>query len=275
MSSTLLPAPELDLKALMALPESEWPDVSHLVIEDDTPVDNLMQEAQRRLLVEPLTTSWNPGVPFVAVSDVGVFDSLKQTTISPDMLLAMNVRKPTDQTKKHNRSYFVWVFGKVPDLVVEIVSNNEGGEGDVKVQKYATLGVQYYVIFDPHGYLSDDRLTIYELHGARYRRRKDHQLPGVKLQAVLWEGEYEGLTEQWLRWATPEGTLIPRGIETAEQERKLKVQERKLKVQESDRADRAEQLAKQERERAEKAEQHAKLLAEQLRKLGIKDIEAQ
>ena len=30
------------------------PDVEHLITEDDTPVDNLLSEKQRRLLTEPL-----------------------------------------------------------------------------------------------------------------------------------------------------------------------------------------------------------------------------
>lgn len=32
-------------------------DISHLVIEDDTPVDNFQSEVQQRLLVEPLYSS--------------------------------------------------------------------------------------------------------------------------------------------------------------------------------------------------------------------------
>ena len=38
------------------------PDVSHLVTEDDTPVDNLFSERQMALLRETLYTSWaGPG----------------------------------------------------------------------------------------------------------------------------------------------------------------------------------------------------------------------
>jgi hypothetical protein len=35
-------------------------DISHLVIEDDTPVDNFQSAKQQRLLVEPLYASWSP-----------------------------------------------------------------------------------------------------------------------------------------------------------------------------------------------------------------------
>lgn len=35
------------------LEESVAPDIGHIVIEDDTPVDNFQSEKQQRLLVEP------------------------------------------------------------------------------------------------------------------------------------------------------------------------------------------------------------------------------
>ena len=38
----------------------EPPDVSHLVTEDDAPVESLFHEKQMRLLVEPLYSSWRP-----------------------------------------------------------------------------------------------------------------------------------------------------------------------------------------------------------------------
>jgi hypothetical protein len=39
-------------------------DISHLVIEDDTPVDNFQSEVQQRLLVEPLYSSKALPTPF-------------------------------------------------------------------------------------------------------------------------------------------------------------------------------------------------------------------
>ena len=40
-------------------------DISHLVIEDDTPVDNLQSEKQQRLLVEPIYSSKALPSPFL------------------------------------------------------------------------------------------------------------------------------------------------------------------------------------------------------------------
>ena len=42
------------------------PDISHIVTEDDMPVDNFQSEKQQRFLVEPLYSSWSENLPFVA-----------------------------------------------------------------------------------------------------------------------------------------------------------------------------------------------------------------
>jgi hypothetical protein len=41
-------------------------DISHLVIEDDTPVDNFQSAQQQRLLVEPLYSAAALAMPFIA-----------------------------------------------------------------------------------------------------------------------------------------------------------------------------------------------------------------
>ena len=53
----------------------EAPDMSQIITEDDEPVDNMFSEKQQRLLVEPLYSSWNPGRPFIAAANVGVFNA--------------------------------------------------------------------------------------------------------------------------------------------------------------------------------------------------------
>ena len=207
--------PAYDLKTLVA----------NLVTEDNEPVDNVFSEKERRLLVEPLTTSWHPVDPetgeprtFFAASDVGVFNSVHQPPIVPDMFLSLDVELPENPDFSVFRSYFVWEFGKVPDAAVEIVSNTKGGEISNKKNRYAQLGVQYYVVHDPFGSLSDERLRVFELgFGKRYRQRDDYSLPDVGLALTLWRGEFENFTEEWLRWCDADGNLILTGAERAQQ----------------------------------------------------------
>ena len=86
-------------------------DISHLVIEDDTPVDNFQSEEQQRLLVEPLYSSKVLPAPFLAAANVGLFYKLKGDPIVPDILLSLGVQRADDLSQRQNRSYFVWEFG--------------------------------------------------------------------------------------------------------------------------------------------------------------------
>lgn len=231
---------------------SDWapprPDVSHIITEDDEPVDNLPSEKQQRLLVEPLYVSTVVPRPFLAAANVGIFYALTQTPIVPDMFLSLGVEVAGNWWAQEHRSYFMWEFGKPPDAVVEIVSNRRGGETGRKFERYAQLGVLYYVIFDPQQLLQSEPLRVYELHVGEYQLRPDNALPRVGLALRLWEGAYEDKPDRWLRWCDASGNLLPTGAELAEQER---------------------QRAEQERLRAEHEYQRAERLALRLRELGI------
>lgn len=58
-----------------SLAEVVSPDISRVVTEDDTPVDNLFSETQQRLLCDCLYSSWSrPDGPQVFLAaNVGVF----------------------------------------------------------------------------------------------------------------------------------------------------------------------------------------------------------
>ena len=69
--------------------------VDQLVTEDDTPVDTIFSEKQMRLLTEPLYSSWQgPGAQrsFVVLANVGVFPSINEPPVVPDVLLSLDVR---------------------------------------------------------------------------------------------------------------------------------------------------------------------------------------
>jgi len=220
-------------------------DIEHLVTEDDTPVDNIFSEKQQRLLTETLYTSW-PGPPgeersFIALANVGLFYSVHKPPLVPDVLVSLDVQLPDDLWEKHHRSYFQWEYGKPPDVVIEIVSNRKGREDARKLDRYARLGIAYYIIYDPNQQLSQDQLRVYELRRRAYVPMRQFWLPELGLGLMLWEGVYEGKEEIWLRWHDEDGQLILTGAEMSARER---------------------QQAKQEYQRAER-------LAAQLRKLGI------
>ncbi len=194
-----------------------------LVTEDDEPVDNIYSDIQRRLLVEPLRSSWRSlnenGAPrkYLACTDVGIFYGLRQPPIVPDMLLSMDVEPPEEFWLKKHRSYFTWEYGKAPDVVIEIVSNREGGETGSKLRDYAVIGIPYYVVFDPGKFLADETLRIFKLDARRYVAYYERYFPEVGLGLILWEGSYEDSKPvTWLRWCDAQGNLIATGAEQAE-----------------------------------------------------------
>ena len=223
-------------------------DISHLVIEDDTPVDNFQSEEQQRLLVEPLYCSKVLPTPFLAAANVGLFYKLKGDPIVPDVLLSLGVQRPDDFSQRQNRSYFVWEFGKLPEVCIEIVSNQEGdeltlsnksrqkGKTTSKKEIYAQIGGRYYVVFDPlqqiqgKDEMDGALLRVWSISPDGYTELTPP--PGIRevgqsvwLNAVgiglkLWEGQFEEqVTRLWLRWCDRDGQVIPTGAEQAEIER--------------------------------------------------------
>lgn len=192
------------------------PDIAHLVTEDDTPVDNLFSAKQQRLLVEPLYTSWQPDRPFVADANVGIFRTPRHAPIVPDMFLSLDVEIAENWYAKELRSYFLWEFGKAPDVVVEVVSNTKGQEADKKLAEYARLGVWYYAIYDPQQLIQDEALRVHELHVGEYALKEERYLEKIGLGLRLWDGVFEAKEAQWLRWCDADGIVLPTGAERAE-----------------------------------------------------------
>lgn len=172
---------------------------------------------------------------------------VRSPAIVPDVFLSVDVEIAPDWWKKEHRSYFLWEFGKSLDVVIEIVSNTEGGEDDEKKRKYERMRVQYYVIYDPLRQVMKEPLTVYQLRGYSYVMQPEPRFPELKLGLTLWEGEYEGKHDTWLRWTDEHGQIIPTGKERAERERMEK--------------EAALRQLEQERQRAAR-------LAERLRQLG-------
>jgi Uma2 family endonuclease len=232
------PSPDFDP------PNIPYPDLDALITDDGAPVDNLFVEKQYRLLTEPLNTSWTPPGEekrFLVATDVGIFHKDGRPPLAPDCFLSLGVSSDVDLQAKEHRSYFLWIIGKAPEVVIEIVSDKRGGEEDFKRDAYAEMGVLYYVIFDPLNRLRGGVLRAGALRRRKYKPIEPAWFDQVGVGLTLWHGVYETFPESWLRWCDRNGRVIPTG---------------------------AELVAKANR-KAAKAIQKAKRLAAQLRALGI------
>lgn len=245
--------------------ETDWlpppqPNIDPITTEDDEPVDNIFSEKQQRLLTRALYSSAESlpiTKPFLALANVGLFYGLHQPPIVPDVLLSLGVKVAEDWYAKEHRSYFVWEFGKLPELTLEIVSNKEGGEMSKKMNRYAEIGIPYYVVYDPQGYLNKKSLQAYSLNlqTQSYEPLPDAWFSRIGLGLRLWQGEFETVSDLWLRWCDHEGQLILTGEEQARQVRLKMEDERQAK-------ETAQAQADHERLRAER------YLAK-LRELGV------
>ncbi|MCC5623387.1 Uma2 family endonuclease [Nostoc sp. CHAB 5715] len=229
------------------------PDASQLVTEDDTPVDNFGSEKQQRLLVSTLYSAISQN--FIAAANVGIYHTDGQPPIVPDVFLSFDVQVPTNWWEKQNRCYMVWRFGKPPELVIEIVSNKEGDELGNKLRIYEQMRVSYYIVYDPSHQLGEQTLRVFELRPRRYFETTETWLEQVELGLTLWQGEFEGRQDTWLRWCHQDGSVLLTGDERTQSERLEKEQ------------------AILEKEQAilekEQALERSQILAERLRAMGI------
>ncbi|OKH45771.1 hypothetical protein NIES2101_25995 [Calothrix sp. HK-06] len=216
------------------------PDANQLVTEDDKPVDNFASEKQQRLLVGSSYSSLQ-NQTFLASANVGIYYADSKPPVVPDVFLSLDVQVAANWWEKQNRCYMMWKFGKPPEVAIEIVSNKDGDELGEKLKIYQRMRVSYYIVYDPTKQLGDKELYIYELRGMRYFETSDTWLEQINLGVTLWDGQFEGRQDTWLRWCYQDGTVLPTGDERA-------------------------QVAEV---RAQDAEQRAQALAQKLREMGI------
>lgn len=256
-------------------------DYEDFITEDDEPMDNLFSEKEQRQLVDTLQSShidWT-NRNFMACANVAVYYK-KGKYIVPDMFLSMDVEYPASWRENEDKCYYAWKMGKLPEVVIEIVSNKVGNEDTDKKKVYAELGIKYYVIHDPHKHLSDKELRVYELKANQKYvlvRRKQHWMPEINLGMQLWQGLFEKEESLWARWCHKDGAVLLTGKERADREEAEKEKEKeradkeaKLKVLAEKKAEEERMEKEKEKQRADKAEEELRLLKAQLEALKVK-----
>ena len=158
-----------------------------------------------------------------------------RATLAPDLMVVLGVgNEPRD-------SYKTWKEGKVPDLVIEVVSRSTWRK--VKPPLYEALGIAEFWLFDP----LNPRLAGFELVGASYREIAELPEGGLRSQVL---GLDLLVLDGDLRCRDPrDAKVIPDHVETV---RMLEVAEQKLTQADRERAeaDRELEASKREREQA-------------------------
>lgn len=224
----------------------QLPDAELRLTEDDLPCDDgIPMETEQHvlqmfLLIETLRAYWEGRDDVYVGGNMFVYFSPDQVYThdfrGPDVFVAQGVKK------RVRKSWVVWQEGKPPDVVIELMSESTADfDKTEKKRVYQDkLQAPEYFLYDPFEY----ELLGYSLRNSRYEpiapdasgRLVSEQL-GLALQ--LWEGSYCDVSAGWLRWATPDGVLLPTREELAEQEN-LRAEEERQRAREAER--RAEEL---------------------------------
>ena len=177
--------------------------------------------------------------------------------IAPDVLVSFGLEK------KERLTYLVWVEGKLPDFVMEFSSKTTYNDDlGPKKDRYASLGIQDYFLYDALGLYLPTPLMGYTLVDDKYIPLTGNRDGGLHSDVLSLDfhvddvglGIYDPVAGAWLQ--TPTESAEAR----AEQEKARAEEEKARAEQEKARAETAEA-------RAETAETEVAQLREQLQRL--------
>ena len=165
-----------------------------------------------------------------------------------------------DVEKRERKSWVVWQEGmRFPDVIIELLSDTTRvvDKGEKKTLYERVFHTGEYYLYDPFS----QEFTGYHLHGAHYEEVVPDEQRRIYSPAA---GLYLAVHDEWLRWMTLEGELVPTPQELVDQERQRADQEQQRADQEQQRAEQERQRADQERQRAEQERQRADQAQQQL-----------
>ena len=223
---------------------------------DEPPVETELHLRQILILLQCLEWLWRDKNDFYAVGNLTIYYSPQQKKSQdfrgPDFFVVLGTERKT------RKSWVVWAEnGQYPNVIVEIISPTTANtDKEFKKELYQNIfRTPNYFWFDPYTL----ELAGFHLVDGKYQPLTSNS------QGHLWSTQLElylGVEQEFLRFFTPEGKLVPRPEEIAEQ-----AEERAEQAEE--RAGQAEQKAEQAEQKAGQAEERAERLAAKLRSLNI------
>jgi len=239
------------------------PTEDDLPCDDGEPMETPRHKDQMNLLIESLNSYWKSDKKYYTGGNMFLHFELsgKKKFRGPDFFLVM------DAEDKPRKSWVVWQENmRFPDVIIEIMSDSTKNidKIDKKELYEQTFRTQEYYLYDPFS----QEFKGYRLSGVRYKT----VLPDAKKRIFSpVTGLWLVIENDWLRWMTRSGYVLPSNEELFYKERQ-KVEEEKLKVEkEKLKAEKEKQKAEKEKQRAEKAENH---LCETVLKMLKKGMES-
>ena len=215
-----------------------WEKLPDDFILPDEPVDNNLQPLLAAALRESLELAGLILESMLIASNFGLCATVKTQTVvkAPDWVYIPSV-KPI-ASGEIRRSYTPHLEGEIPTIVLEFISETEGGEYSInphypygKWYFYEQiLQVPVYGIFQP----KTGELEIYRLNQGRYEQQKPNEnnrywIAEINLFLGVWQGKKAEVTAYWLRWWELSGNLLLWGSERVAQTEYQLEQERMLR----------------------------------------------
>ena len=187
---------------------------------------------QGELLGETFFPPNYPQEQVFSACDLNLYYDLRHTHWykRPDWFAVVGVDRFYEK-KASRLSYVTWQEGVNPFIVVELLSPSTEKEDLGKtlraIDKPPTkwevyeriLRIPYYVVFNGN----TNKLQVFQITGNTYQEisLSDQKiwLPEINLGLGLWEGTYQGLTRQWLRWYDQDGNWLSTSVEREETEK--------------------------------------------------------
>jgi Uma2 family endonuclease len=175
------------------------PSADELPDSDETPVDNELQELIPGLLKAILLMLWEERLDWFFGVDMGIYVDPDKPPIVPDAFLSLGVERCYDEELRP--SYVLWDEKVVPALVLEVVSPTYRQEYTTELDKYAELGVLYYVIYSSRR-KRKPKLEVHKLVDGKYRLQgmSPVWMEEIGLGIGCERGNYAGVTREWLYW---------------------------------------------------------------------------
>jgi Uma2 family endonuclease len=195
---------------------------------DDEPVDNINQPPLAAALTESLEIADRLPNNALVTTNYGICATVQGKVVvkAPDWAYIPLIRVPREEVF---RSYTPQLQGDSPVIVIEFVSDTDGGEYSSKptyppgkwFYYEKILRVPNYLIFEP----STGDLELYQLDGNQEYQiqspdvNNHYWIPEMELYIGVWQGARENRNGNWLRWWDRQGNLLLWGFEAAHKER--------------------------------------------------------
>jgi Uma2 family endonuclease len=252
----------------------DQPDVPVLLPTDIESVEPQLETyrhlKQLLLLLACLEWVWADRNDFFAAGNLTVYFSehqlLNQDFRGPDFLVVL------DTERKDRKSWVVWAEGgKYPNLILEVLSDStEKTDRTTKKQIYQDIfRTPDYFWFHPY----KQEFKGFRLVNGHYQAIQPND------RGWLWSEELQfflGVFNEYVRFFTPDGQLVPTPEEAEAQQRQRADEEQQRADEEQQRAEAQRQRADEEQQRANETEaqlalerQRSQQLRQKLQDLGV------